>query len=342
MIAAVKTMYPGPPPIPNPFAIPRAAGLMLCLVFAASPLAAQQVWFAPPDNLDRGARTFNHDFPQLFESPATWDGKTDVFVLSPKFAEEAPEEEQKRVTSWLAARHIALAVGAGTVQTDNAQRVDGECGYGVEGYSRPNKNQIIFSRLARRGLDVQYIAMDEPLTFGYFYHRKNACNYSIQEVAQRVAKTVSEIRQSYPNAKMVDYEAVAFDQGVGTWLGTLGQWLAAYRAATGETPYAVVFDLDWTKPWQDALQRGTALLHKNGVRAGIILDGTGPGKSDAEAVAAYKRNMASVAALHAPLDFVEIANWTAHPANDLPQSDPNSLTGVLHYYYATYHPSAHN
>jgi hypothetical protein len=73
---------------------------------------------------------------------------------------------------------------------------------------------------------------------------------------------------------------------------------------------------------------------------GIILDGAG--KSDAEAVADYKRNMASVAALHLPLDFVEIANWTPHPANDLPQPDPNSLTGVLHYYNATYHTSAHN
>jgi hypothetical protein len=63
----------------------------------------------------------------------------------------------------------------GTVQTDNEQHVEGECGYRVEGCSRPNKNQIIFSRLKRRGVDVQYVAMDEPVTFGYFYHRKNAC-----------------------------------------------------------------------------------------------------------------------------------------------------------------------
>jgi hypothetical protein len=314
----------------------------ILLIASMAHASAGEVWFAPPDNLDRGARTFNHDFPQLFESSPAWDGKTDVFVLSPKFAEEAPEEATKHVTAWLAARHIALAVGAGTVQTDNAQHVEGECGYGVEGYSRPNKNQIIFSRLKRRGVDVQYVAMDEPLTFGYFYHRKNACNYTIGQVSQRVARTIAEIRQAYPNAKMVDYEAVVFDQGTGPWLSALAQWLAAYRAATGEMPYALVFDLDWTKPWQDAVQRGTALLHKNGVRAGIILDGTGPGQSDAGAVAAYKRNMASVAALHAPLDFVEIANWTPHPASDLPQSDPNSLTGVLHYYNTTYHTSTRN
>jgi hypothetical protein len=142
---------------------------------------------------------------------------------------------------------------------------------------------------------TRYVAMDEPLTFGYFYHRKNACNYTIGQVAQRVARTIAEIRQANPHAKMVDYEAVVFDQGTGPWLSALAQWLAAYRAATGEMPYALVFNLDWTKPWQDAAQRGTALLHKNSVRAGIILDGTGPGQFDVDAVAAYKRNMASVA-----------------------------------------------
>jgi hypothetical protein len=80
------------------------------LIASMAHASAGEVWFAPPDNLDCGPRTFNHDFPQLFESPPAWDGKTDVFVLSPKFAEEAPEEAQKRMTSWSASRHIALAV----------------------------------------------------------------------------------------------------------------------------------------------------------------------------------------------------------------------------------------
>jgi hypothetical protein len=112
------------------------SGLLLSTGMASA--SAEDVWFAPPDNMDRGARTFNHDFPQPFEPLPAWDGKTDGFVLSPKFAADASEEDIKRVISWLAGRHIALAVGAGAVQTDNAQRVDGECGYGVEGYTRPN------------------------------------------------------------------------------------------------------------------------------------------------------------------------------------------------------------
>jgi hypothetical protein len=34
------------------------------LPLLAGSAAAEEVWFAPPDNLDRGPRTFNHDFPQ--------------------------------------------------------------------------------------------------------------------------------------------------------------------------------------------------------------------------------------------------------------------------------------
>ena len=62
--------------------------LFLLLTGSAS---AQEIWFAPPDNMDRGARTSNHDFPELFESSPAWDGKTEVFVLSPKFTADASE-----------------------------------------------------------------------------------------------------------------------------------------------------------------------------------------------------------------------------------------------------------
>jgi hypothetical protein len=57
--------------------------------------------------------------------------------------------------------------------------------------------------------------MDEPLTFGCFHHRKNACNYTIRQVAQRVAETIAEIRQFYPNAKMVDLRGGCIRSGNG-------------------------------------------------------------------------------------------------------------------------------
>jgi hypothetical protein len=66
------------------------------------------------------------------------------------------------------------------------------------------------------------------------------------------------------------------------------------------------------------------------VRAGYFLDGAGP--TDAAAVADLKKNMSDMDAAKVPMDIVMVANWTPHPANDLPESDPNSLSGALHDY----------
>jgi hypothetical protein len=99
---------------------------VLFLLLAGS-AAAEEVWFAPPDNMDRGARSYNKDFRQLFDPSPAWSARADVFVLSPLFAETATEEQAKRVSGFLADHHIALAVGIGAVQMDNAQQTDGEC-----------------------------------------------------------------------------------------------------------------------------------------------------------------------------------------------------------------------
>jgi hypothetical protein len=95
----------------------------------------------------------------------------------------------------------------GAANMDNADRTPGECGFGVEGLNRPGRNAGSFKRLKQLGLDIQYIAMDEPLTFAHDHDKKNACQFSIQDTARRVAASIAEIRQYYPNVKVVDDEA---------------------------------------------------------------------------------------------------------------------------------------
>jgi hypothetical protein len=114
---------------------------------------------------------------------------------------------------------------------DNRDRVPGECGFGIEGSNRPGRNATGFRRLKQLGIEVRYVAMDEPLTFGHYY-----------------------------------------------------------------------------------------------------ITGTGPGASDAEAVAARKQNIQAVEASGLEFDLVDVANWTPHPSRNLPQSDPATLTSVVAWY----------
>jgi hypothetical protein len=307
------------------------AGLLSVLFFSTNTTFAQQVWFAPPDNLPRGTRVINQDFPHLFDDSPAWSAKANVFALAPHYVEAASEDSLRRVAAFLKQHNITLAVAIGSVQLDNAQRTEGECGFGVEGYTRPNKNHIIFSRLKRFGLDVKYIELDEPLTYGHYMQRGIACRYSIAEVARRVAASIAEIKAIYPEAKVVDAEAPTI-ASAAQWTTDLGAWLTAFRSASGAPLDAVVFDIDWRQPWLQWVRPSIDVLRSQDVRAGVFLDGTGPGISDADAITAYKRNIQSVEASKLSLGLVIIANWTIHPSRDLPESDPESLTSVLKWY----------
>jgi hypothetical protein len=305
--------------------------LLPVLLFLTNAAVSQQVWFAPPDNLPRGTRIINHDFPHLFDDSPGWSARTNIFVLAPHYVEAASEDSLRRIAAFLKQHAIALAVGIGSVQMDNAQRTQGECGFGVEGYTRPNKNHIIFSRLKRFGLDVKYIEMDEPLTYGHYMQKGNACRFSIVEVARRVAATIAEIKAIYPDAKVVDAEAPTI-ASPAQWAADLGVWLTAFRSVSAAPVDAVVYDLDWRQPWLQWVRPSIGVLHSQGVQVGLFLDGTGPGVSDAASIVAYKSNIQAVEDSRLSLDLVIIANWTIHPSRNLPESDPESLSSVLKWY----------
>jgi hypothetical protein len=307
-----------------------------CFAFLSTPrhaTAAPQIWFAPEDNVPRGANPpKNLDFPHLFDAAPAWSTQADVFAISPAMASvAAPEDLLRRINAFLPRHHMALAVTIAAVRMENPRRVPGECGYGVEGLVRADRNAIYFRRLKAIGMNIEYIAMDEPLTFAHYYNGRGACHYSIEDTARRVAETVAEIRRYYPNVKVVDYEAPNITSPQ-RWNADFGTWLAAYRAATGTPLDAVVFDVEWQLPWLDWVRPSTTIAHQAGLKVGMFITGTGPGRSDAAAIQARMANARAVDRAKLPLDIVVIANWTTHPYRNLPQSDPTTLTWFLHWY----------
>jgi len=301
--------------------------LMLASIAATGGATAEQIWFAPADNLARGTKLFNQDFPKLFDDPPAWNTNVDVFQIAPYYAARASDEDLLRIAGFLARQHITLAVGVQPMQ------IEGECASG-EGRTGRGSNLGIFRRLRKLGLDIQYIGLDEPLTFGHYsIHGTGACLFPIPDVARRVAATINEIRESYPRAHVVDYEAPTAAP-VATWPAELAEWLEAYRRATGASFDAIVFDADWRKHWLDWVRPGVEVAHRNGVRAGMFLTIAGPGTSDAGAVGSLKANIQAVEAARQPLDLVIVACWTPYPSRSTPASDSETLTSVLDWYLA--------
>ena len=285
----------------------------------------EEIWFAPADSLPRGTKQLDQDFPKLFDEPPAWKTDIDVFPIAPYFAERASDEDLLHISHFLNRHHIALAVAVQPMQIEN------ECAPG-EGRTRRGSNLRIFHRLRKLNLEIKYVALDEPLTFGhYFKLGAEECRLPIADVARRVAMTITEIRESYPNVRVVDYEA-ATSAPVESWPKELAEWIEAYRMAAGNSLDAVVFDVNWRRPWLDWVRPSIEVLHRARVRAGMFLTITGPGKSDADAAASLRRNIEAVKEAHLPLDLTILACWQMYPSHSLPPSDANTLTSVLNWY----------
>jgi hypothetical protein len=233
----------------------------------------------------------------LFDPSPAWSAKTDVFKISPMMGSTVgPADELRRINAFLTGRGIALAVSIGTALMDNRDPVPGECGFGVEGMNRPGRNTSDFRRLKQLGVDIQYVAMDEPLTFSHYYSKKNASHYSISDTARRVAAAIAEIRQYYPDVRVVDEEAPPITTAA-QWNADFPQWLASYKKAVGSPLDAIVFDVDWRQPWQATVASSVRVARAAGVKAGIFFtSAAGGGASDSDWVAAHKRNIQAVEA----------------------------------------------
>jgi hypothetical protein len=307
--------------------VTRFVATMLGLAALMLPAQAREIWFAPPDNLPREAKTVAEDFPSLFAEPPSWNTKIDVFQVTPYYATRAGDEDLKRVAAFLAKRGIALAVAVQSTQ------ITDECGMG-EGRVRPKVNGAIFRRLHRLGLDIKYISLDEPLTFAHYQTRiPNPCRFPIVEVARRVAASIREIREYYPDAKIIDYEYPSLVPPA-QFLADLPVWLRAFREQAGVPIDGFVFDLNWRETWIDWVRPAAALLKRERVRTGIFLTIAGPGTSDPTAIASLKDNIAAVEAARLDLDIEIIARWTRFPSRLTPSSDPLTLTAVLDWHLA--------
>ena len=309
---------------------------LLALGCAAGAAQAQQVWFSSGDDLNVNGVVAHPDFMRLFDPSQPWaTGAAHVQVMqlrAPWFL-RMPDETVQQVTGFLKQHHMALAVPLGFVSSDS-------CGQGVEGLGTARQQAVYPREMKKRGIELDYVVMDEPLYFGHDYSGKNACNFSVEQVVQSVATNVRMIRSYYPKVQFVLVEP---EQSLSGGVGELNQFLDAYQAALGELPVAMRFDLAWGqadrwhREWHGAIPPFIRMLKARGIGYSIIYDaGHVNGRipdTDAGWIASAKANVADWEATIAdkPAQVV-IQTWSPHPVRITPESDPTTMTGYLKWF----------
>jgi hypothetical protein len=291
-----------------------------------------QIWVGAMEPEWRKQRGWpENDFMQMFDQSAPWTkaaSKVNVFLVTKKFAVEAPEEEVKKLIDNLQARHIALALqGVPLVSSD-------ACGKSIESYGPPHSMPAAAARLKKLGGEVQYIALDEPLYFGHEFEGNanlHACHSPVDKLAEQTAATMAEVRKVFPDVKVGDVEPFPVHHpDARTWIANLTEWWDAYRKYNG-APFAFFqADLVRTTPdWRNQFEAAVAVVRRDGIPLGVIYDGQPTDGSD-EAWTANARSLCRTVESQMKVipDLVVFQTWTDRPRKMLPETADGSLTSL--------------
>ena len=297
---------------------------LLCLsALLPASVLAQQLWFAPGDDLEVKGIISHPDFPRLFDDPSVWPtglAHVNVFQFRAPYLARKPEESA-RYYGFLKAHHVEIGVAMTVLPAES-------CGQGIEG-TLPRRNIADYPRRIKAiaGIDIDFVVMDEPLFYGHDYNGKNACNFSIADIAKGVADSVATIRSYHPHAKFILVEP---EQVLSGGPAELGEFLDGYRAIVQEYPFSVRFDVLWNRDWRSQLPPFIAMLKARNVGYGVIFNAMGNIKEDYAWVAAAEENARDfVASIHTKPDHIVIQTWQPNPLRNVPESDRDTMTGYL-------------
>lgn len=311
------------------------AGCCVILLLGASADAPQSFgerktrsWLSAVDSVTRrGSEGTSGDYDEAFVRVDEWSKALEslaVFKTSTQFLLGASDLELRAVFSTLQAHHVRLAVEALMIPRR------AECGHGIEGYSAPGDIARVAKRVKSLGGELSFAAMDEPLWFGHHYLGPNACEDSVQHVAQQVAQNVQALREIFPEIQVGDIEPIGSRAAPADWPQEIMAFADAYRAATG-TPLAFFHaDIDWHRDWRTVLAALIPRLRQEDIRLGIIYNGDPMDGSDLAWARHAEERFETIEADSAlrPDDAV-LQSWMRYPKHLLPEDQPGTMTNLV-------------
>ena len=199
------------------------------------------------------------------------------------------------------------------------------------GALRP-RNEIA-KRLTALGGKLDYIELDEPVTWGYSRSGKTRlgypfCHKPIDALVNEMTPQIAILRQHFPKIQFGLVDSVNgrwpdLPQGILSLIDTMDRKI---HIKIGFVHTDVAWDSDW-RPGLRMLAQG---LRARQVRFGIICDGALQSPSDeAWTELALKRCSDVNSDPRTRLDDFMVQSWLPQPSHYLPESQPGTSTWLL-------------
>jgi hypothetical protein len=291
--------------------------------------AATDIWLGGEDPVVQKDKHKNQpaDYMDMFNPGAPWSvaasGLT-AFKISTQLALRGTDEQVRAVIDGLKSRHIALAIELGVLTGSS------RCGKGTEGYASPATVDAVVKRIKRLGGQLDYVAMDEPITWGHEKTGTNAqgfsyCHDDVVDLVDQVAPKIAMLQRAFPNVQIGEIDAI---NGRYPHLSNdIIEFIDTLHKKTGLRPAFVHADIAWDSQWQPMLEDLTRRLRARGVRVGVVFDGDLDAVSDRAWVAqALERERLITGNPSTRPDDLVFQTWSPRPTHMLPETDPGAWT----------------
>jgi hypothetical protein len=272
------------------------------------------------------------DYMDLFKPDAPWSvaasGLT-AFKISTQLVLRGTDGQLRTVIDGLKNRHIALAVELGVLTASD------RCGKGTEGYGSPAAVEAVAKRIKSLGGQLDYVAMDEPVTWGHEKTGSNAqgfnyCHDEIADLANQAAPKIAILQRYFPNVQIGEIDAI--NSRFPHLANDIIEFIDTLHNRTGLKAAFVHADVAWDSNWQPMLEDLTRRLRARGVRVGAVFDGDLNAPTDAAWVAqALERYRVISSNLNTRPDDAVFQTWSPRPTHMLPETDPGAWTYAVRY-----------
>jgi len=300
----------------------------------SSAAGSKEVWLSgvPPFVREQMFHESDSDYMDLFKPDAPWSKSARavrVFMINGGLVMHQSDEELKAVFSDLKRRNIALAIEMGLLSGKDSAGQQA-CGVGVEGFAAPDNAKVVANRIQKAGGVLAYVAMDEPLWYAHHFSGKNACGWTMEDVARDIGPRVAALREKFPAVQIGDIEPVGTAQPPD-WVEEISQWTQVYRKVVGEPLSFFHADVAWNGLWQQQLPAVKSRINEARLKFGIIYDGGGA-KEESDDVwtreAEQRFRMVESNPSMIP-DHAIIQTWARWPKKMLPEDQPGTLTNLV-------------
>ena len=193
----------------------------------------------------------------------------------------------------------------------------------------------LVERIRRLGEHLDYLAMNEPLLHAVRQKQRLCANSVEAMTAANVARTLREVRKTFPDVEVGDIEAIGTWKGTEEFGGTIARWAEAFQAETGRKLAFMHADVGWILPWIDVVGRLGDEMHARDIPFGVIYNGMDLDLSDAAWIDdAEQHFLAYENSGYRLPDMAIFQSWAEYPRRILPEDDkirsPSLVLRYLH------------